>query len=144
MKTAAQATLETKRVYRFEDTYLSSPFLNKDRAIGELRRVGRHIWKQEGTKLLLPTFIAGQGIYQNGRYLSFYSPSNHTIVFARNQREYGVLIHELVHAMGRKYWNHGAPFVKRYFELLVQYGRQDLNELVFAAAQFDIRVNMLS
>lgn len=47
----------------------------------------------------------------------------HEIILSRQQRNVGVLLHELAHGM---YWGglpHGPAFARRYLHLLITYGR---------------------
>ncbi len=56
----------------------------------------------------------------NGRLYSYFDGSR--IVLARNERKVFVVIHELVHAMGKDY--HDEKFIDRYFDLLVSYHKK--------------------
>lgn len=140
-KSSVKRAVETRRLYTFEDNYLRSKYLLERRSMTYLRRLGTRIWRIEGPKKKqMPQLIAGKGHYQAGRWLSYCAWDDSHIVLVRNQRDIVTLLHELVHAMGRPYHNHGPAFAKKFFDLLSKYGKCDHDELMFAARTFGVKV----
>lgn len=107
-------SVNTRRLYYFEYAYFRGHKLNKDLPINELRKQAKQLWKQI-TKKPIPKIVAGQGVYFNGRYMS-YSQKDVGIVLTRSQRNIITLIHELTHQLN--YDMHDKLFINAYFKLL--------------------------
>lgn len=127
MKLRYKRGIDTRKLYQFEKIKLSD-YLEKDRSISELRSLACWIWNYEKLKWVdFPLIKTGKGFYFNGRYLSCYYYDDtkywNEIVFARQERNYKTLIHELTHAMG--FYDHDEKFIEKYFGLLVHYTDQD-------------------
>lgn len=135
----ARRAVETRRLYSFENHYLSSPYLNQRRSLAFMTRMAKRIWKAEGMTKKLPVLRFGPGVYQNDRWLSYCAWDDSYIEFAPKERNIVTLIHELVHASGARYRNHDTQFVRRLFELLEKYGRCNYDELVFASYSFGVK-----
>ena len=138
MKTSRHHALDTKRVYAFEEHYLCSSFLTKRRSLKTLLRVGKRIWKEECPDKPMPTIHFGRGVLQNGRWLSYCSGDNKSIVLSEPERNILTLIHELVHAMG--YSLHNNAFLHKEIHLMQKYAQYDPNMLYFAACMSNIRI----
>ena len=112
---------ETRRLYSFEVERLRDPRLNKIESIRSLKALAERVWEQEKPAHCKrrPVIVAGQGVKQNGRYLS-YCEGRWRIVLARHERNRLVLLHELVHSLG--YGTHGVRFRKRYLNILRTHG----------------------
>jgi hypothetical protein len=117
---ATRHAVQTRALYRYEGTRFRDSHLLKVRSIKELRRLTARIWQAEKTARpdAAPAIIAGRGVYQSGRWLS-YCEGRAKIVLARHERNILVLIHELTHAIG--FTHHGTAFRERYFGLLRRY-----------------------
>ena len=112
---ARQAAL-TREWYAYERKNIK-PGL--DTPIAKLRELGERVWRENtGRRDRCPTIIAGKGIKQSGRYLS-YCEGRSKIVFARHERRIPVLIHEMVHALGPE--THGRRFRRLFFDLMKRY-----------------------
>lgn len=121
MKSRARArrAAATRWLYRTEDTlFRHNREANRERSIGELRRIARRVWRTVGTSRQLPTIRAGDGCRFGGRWTS-YCTGFTEIVLARHHRNVLVLLHELTHALGP--CTHGARFLTVYFDLLQRY-----------------------
>lgn len=117
-----------RRIYRWELTHLrvsDTPYLGWERSIDELRAMTARIWRHEAPAATpMPAVVAGRGCIGSSSLLSFYEPNQHRIVLCRQQRNFGVLLHEIAHALGpRDRISHGPAFIDRVLGLYVQYGR---------------------
>jgi hypothetical protein len=113
MNRAKQAAV-TRMLYDWEEAMGSLPL----RPIAQLRALGQRIWRENARgRGACPTIVAGRGVEQAGRLLSYCE--GRRIVLTRNQRERRTLIHEMVHALGPG--THGIRFQELYAELLAKY-----------------------
>lgn len=138
MKTAHNRAVETRRLYKFENLSIAySPYANKPRSLSFLRHLARAVWAQHGRRgLPCPAIEFGEGTplgADRASYCEGYSYIN----LCEGQRDVAVLLHELAHAHG--HGTHGPGFVRRYFDLLVRYGRCDQTLLTLDAARFNIK-----
>lgn len=118
----------TRKLYTWESTTYMGLWAQKDRSIGQLRRLAARIWKLEGMKKPLPRVVAGRGVTNghDGPYLSYWQECmdrTSVVVLARHQRNVAVLLHELAHALYLGGLDHGPAFARRYLYLLLTYGR---------------------
>ena len=136
---AHRRRIDTHRLYQFEElTGAIGPYSNKLRSQPFLRQLVDRVWTKHGRKGLPPPAIRfGPGTpVANGRisYCLGYSE----IELIASHRTVGVLLHEIVHAPG--YLTHGRGFVRKYFDLLVEYGRCERAPLLLDAKLFKMKV----
>lgn len=136
-KRAGRRAADTRALYSYETDQFRDPGLIRRRSMPALRRMAQKLWEAENTgrNEAMPEIVAGDGYYQNGRWLS-YCEGRRKIVLARHERNHLVLIHELTHALG--YATHGVRFRARYFKLLTRYGGR-LSAETKAALAVDVR-----
>lgn len=119
---AARRAAETRRFYAIEEE-CTDPVLLRELPMHRLQALGRRIWEGCGRKGDCPPIVAGRGVEQAGRLLSYYEDGKGGqrvhIMLARNHRCKQVLIHEMVHALG--YGTHGIGFQGVYFALVGGY-----------------------
>lgn len=120
--------IDTRRLYKFEDEYLSTLNLTQIRSIDELRQFANRVMPNP------PKIVAHKGTYYNGRYLSYQCDDG--IFLARNQRELLTLVHELVHAMGYDY--HDKKFVRVYLRRLCKLFDLNKQEIYRAARNYKV------
>ena len=126
--------VDTRRLYHFEIKYFRGTDASKVLPMKTLRRLASRIWKKYGKNKPLPWIAAGKGTYYGKLWLS-YSQGDY-IQLSRNQRNFLVLIHELIHSMG--YDDHDKRFIKIYLKLLEEYLNLDHKELHDAAKEFKL------
>lgn len=116
----ARRGVMTKRVYGYEDSYLSTiKKLGKQRDLGSLMRFANKIWSEHYTgNRKLPEIRFGPGTREYGYPLS-YTEGFSLIELAPGQRNSLTLTHELIHAIGPS--EHGANFVRLYYQVLEKY-----------------------
>jgi hypothetical protein len=136
-KHVARHAAQTRALYRYEETRFRDSHLLKRRSIGELRRLTARIWQAEKTARpdAPPAIIAGRGVYQSGRWMS-YCEGRNKIVLIRQDRNILLLIHELTHAIGFTW--HGVPFRSRYFHMLRRHAGR-LSAATRAALAVDLK-----
>ena len=110
------ASVDTRRVYAFEEKFFRASPQSQVRPIAELRELAKRVWLRLGTGEC-PTISAGPGVRYLGARYSFCQGKY--IQLARNQRNTLTLLHELTHALGHDY--HDAKFVKAYRHLLLHF-----------------------
>ena len=131
-------SVETRRLYRFENMSKAiSPYSNRKRSIKFLRSLAAEIWAEHGrSNCRVPSVQIGEGLVDKHTHISFCDGYSR-IELTEAQATACVLIHEITHALG--YGNpHGKGFVKKYFQLLVQYGKCDEGELMLDAKLYGI------
>lgn len=122
----------TNKIYKFEALAFRYHPFGKIYSIEELRYIANKIWKHRNKRKHQDlVIVCGQGVLQNGRYLSYYQHTgkHHKVVLARNQRDIVTLVHEIVHAQG--YDDHDDRFVKKvlfYLEYL-GYNKSELRTI---------------
>lgn len=129
------ASLASRRAYAFQWRLQKlSPHLRRDRPMAELQRLTAYVWSAERSTLPMPRVVAGDGWRHPVWGLTSYCDTNlRRIVLCRDNRNIGVLIHELAHALGP--WDkviHGQAFLARQFRLLETYGSVDPIDLLTA------------
>ena len=127
--------VETRHLYRFENISTAvSKYANATRSEKTLREIARNVWAKHGRKgRRCPEVVVVDGA-------KWSTCSGHSLIELAtaaatkgNQphNTIGVLLHEMTHAMG--YGTHGRGFVRKYFQLLVEYGKCDLPALILDA-----------
>lgn len=115
----------SRRAYAFNRGLLElSPYLREDRPIAHLRSLSTVVWRREARlKHAAPKIVAGAGWDLGPKWgLTSYSQKG-LIVLTRDQRNIGVLLHELAHALGpHDKLTHGPAFIERLVRLLHLYG----------------------
>lgn len=137
---------ETVRLYKFEDYTKSKkgfPYvLVCERTMPDLRDFAEKVWKKHGrTGWKLPEIKPWNGLcwhQKNRKFVGWSYSGTGVIKLAKRHRNKLVLLHELVHAMG--YGTHGRGFVRKYGELLVEYGGLDEGYLAMSMGIFGIRL----
>jgi hypothetical protein len=139
MKSPQVRGVETRRLYCFEgSTRALSDYANKQRRLAPLRRLAAAVWADHGRKGLPPPVIEfGTGTLFSGQSTS-YCAGYSLICLVEGQRDIGTLLHELTHALGYG-TPHGPGFVRKYFDLLVSYGRCERGALELDAALFKLK-----
>ena len=131
--------IDTHRLYQFEELTSSiSPYSNRARSYPFLARLAAHVWAKHGRHGLPPPeirFSPGTPV-ANGPISYCVGYSEIELIAAH--RTVGVLLHEIVHALG--YLTHGRGFVRKYFDLLVEYGRCERAPLLLDAKLFKMKV----
>jgi hypothetical protein len=134
-------SVDTRRLYKLEHTFfMDKPYLRKPRAIKFLRDLAAQVWAKHGR--------SGSGVPSVA--IVDGAPNSHCcgrseIVLATDKSTYknvahntvDTLLHELTHAMG--YTQHGKAFVRKYMQLLVEYGKCDEGELSVAMSMFKVK-----
>ena len=138
MKARYRRMLDTRRLYAWEiDCQAWPDFLLADASMGVLRRFARKVWREHGPKhRKTPTIAAGRGTEHCG-LLTSYCHGRTRIVLARQHRSRGVVLHELVHAIGP--FTHGERFAKVYMTLLKCYAGRAWPELIETARLMKVR-----
>lgn len=140
MKSPQARGVETRRLYAFESSSKNySSFANRQRSLPFLRTLAGAVWRKHGrTRQATPSIAFGEGTPHGNQKVSFCEGRNY-IELAETQRDVKVLLHELTHALG--YGNpHGKGFVRKYFDLLEEYGRCDRGALLLDAALFKLKL----
>lgn len=139
MKLHHSRAIETRRLYNFE--YMSkaiSPYSLRPRSLKFLKSLAARVWAAHGSRRV-PSITVVKGApwsYCRGRSEIVLATGHNTHGnFPHNTVE--VLLHELVHALG--HGTHGAGFVRRYFNLLVEYGKCERGALTIDAALFKLK-----
>lgn len=133
-QTSFERGVDTRRLYRFEAEYFRGTEASKVLPMETLRILAHRIWKKYGKGKPKPWIAAGRGTYYGKLWLS-YSQGDY-IQLARNQRNFLVLIHELIHSMG--YDDHDKRFVKLYLKLLEEYLNLRHDKLTAAAKEYKL------
>lgn len=131
--------IETRRLYSFEaNSKAISKYAQRNRSLRFLLSVADEVWAKHGRKGRgVPAVAFGEGT-PHGASVASYCEGFRYIELVEGQRNVVVLVHELTHAMG--YGNpHGNGFVRKYFDLLVEFGRCERGALVLEASTFGIR-----
>lgn len=129
----------SRRFYAFDQLMQKdrgSP-LWRDRPMAELQRLTARVWSDQRLALPVPVVRAGRGYqarpgHHRQSWCQFDSGTKlHRIELARNHRSYGILLHELAHAM-TAWWapDHGAAFQRRCLYLYQRYGGLSLDYLL--------------
>ena len=132
--------IETRRLYLFEQVFTRDLPIEAraDKSIQFLRELAARVWRTHGRKNLdVPKVQCGSETSHGGLWFS-YCDGYGLIVLSRVQRTVAVLLHELAHAMG--YGTHGKGFVRKYVQLLVEYGKCDEGELAVALSVCNIKL----
>lgn len=127
-----RAMVETRRLYRFEKLFFAEGFVARERSIEYLRELAARVWTKHGRR----------GVRVPDIKLDRTEPVSYCrgyvdIGIVPQQKSIDVLLHELVHAIG--YRNHGRSFVRKYVELLVEFGGCEEGELRLALSLFNIK-----
>jgi len=124
MKTSVRHGVDTRWLYNLEATaFRQNKFGVKNRPLKFLHALMLRIWAEEsraGTSL--PVLKFGRGI-RHGEQMVSYCLGTDYIELAPGQRDVMTMIHEVTHALGITY--HGKRFIKRYFPMLIKYGKFD-------------------
>lgn len=138
MKTPHSRGVETRRLYRFENLSRAySAYATKPRSLSFLRRLAAAVWLKHGRRgLPVPVIEFGDGTPHGGERVSYCAGYSY-INLAQGQRDASVLLHELTHARG--HGTHGLGFARKYFDLLVEFGRCDRDALLLDAAMFKVK-----
>lgn len=133
------AAVETRRLYMFENlTGAISEYANKERSLSFLQAIANVVWVRHGRKGCAPPVVRfGPGV-AHGKVQASYTEGRGLIELIENQRNVGVLLHELTHCMGFG-MPHGRAFVRKYLDLLVEYGRCERTPLVLDASMFGLK-----
>lgn len=115
MKPQHRRAVDTRRLYRFEDTTHFGTWLEQPRRMAYLRRWALRLWALYGRTHALRV-VAGRGT-PHGAALVSYALGTSYVQLARHQRTLKVLAHELVHVLGYPY--HNRAFVHKLQEVLV-------------------------
>ena len=131
--------IETHRLYKFEElTQAISPYANRRRTLPFLKSIAQDVWAKHGrARLDVPIIRIGKGTPCGGSTAS-YADGYGLIELTRPQATVGVLLHELTHSMGFGR-PHGKGFVRKYFDLLVEYGRCEKGKLILDASLFKLK-----
>lgn len=114
MKPQHRRAVDTRRLYRFEDTTHFGRWLEQPRRMPCLRRWALRLWALYGRAHALRV-AAGRGTPYGGKLFSYCMGTSY-IQLARHERTLKVLAHELVHALGYPY--HNRAFVLKMQEVL--------------------------
>ena len=131
--------VETRRLYAFEDVFGKELpyFTRRDRSLSFLACLLSIVWAKHGRKnTKCPKLVFGEGVPHNGEKTSFAVGYDH-IELVEGQRTVMILLHEITHTLGFGR-PHGPGFVRKYLELLVEYGKCDEGELRMAMSLFKI------
>lgn len=137
---------ETHRLYSWEDRTKDKkgfPYvLVCERTMPDLQDFTDKVWESHGRAgWSKPIVKAWNGLCWRQRRKKFQGWSFSTgrdIKLAKRHRNKLVLIHEIVHAMG--YDTHGRGFVRKYAELLVEFGGIDRAWLELSMGMFGIKL----
>lgn len=141
---AIREMVETRRLYRFEQVFMrpdTAPAQTlRARSRGYLQALATRVWAKHGRKGVGVPSVTLRPDCDWSWCLGYTEIHLSTSGRARggwmhNNTE--VLLHELVHAIG--YRSHGRGFVRKYVELLVEYGGYHEGELRLALTLFNIR-----
>lgn len=124
--------VETRRLYRFERLFEVSLFANKERNIATLNKLCARVWAKHGRRNVRTPVVALDETIDTS-----FNRGYREIKLAKHQVSVDVLLHEITHALG--YCTHGRSFVRKYIQLLVEYGRCDEGKLIFAMSMFGVK-----
>ena len=139
MKSAAARGVETRRLYKFEHIFATERLKGacRRRSLRFLRALLLSVWGKHGRRGLRPPDLTFGPGTPHGKDLVSFANGYHHIELVEGQRSVLVLLHELTHTLG--YGNpHGPGFVRKYLNLLVEYGGCDEGELSLAAGLFNL------
>ena len=131
---AVRQMVETRRLYRFERVFFTedvSPFISKLRPIGYLRNIANTVWAKHGRR--------GVGVPEinvDPNVECSHCTGYRNVVLLPEHCSLDVLLHELTHCIG--YLTHSRAFVRKYVELLVEYGGCSEIELTLALGLFKV------
>lgn len=132
MKRQYKQMIETRRLYAFEVMFDCSRFANRERSERYLRALCAKVWAKHGRRNVRTPDVAIDHTIDTSFNRGF-----REIKLAKHQSCVAVLLHEIVHALG--YRTHNRDFVRRYIQLLVEYGKCDECELVLAMSSLGIK-----
>ena len=122
--------VQTRRVYAFMQTVYTNQYATTRRTGRQLRSMLERAY--EGRRMPELRLVTCE--------TSYYQPGDHIIALASHQRDYHTLLHEIVHAEGKRYWNHGPAFMRRYINKLVRFARCDEGYLILSALIFGVKL----
>lgn len=139
MKSSARRAVETRRLYRFEEIFAESSLgkVCRERSLPFLRRLLREVWAKHGRARLSPPDLSFGPGTPHGKGFASFAEGYSYIELKEGHRNVLVLLHELTHTLGYGA-PHGAGFVRKYIELLVEYGGCSEGELILGAGLFKL------
>ena len=124
--------IATRKLYGQEKNVMEKIWgMNRPRSLNNLRVALKVLWDHYAPKYnvtkSMPEVVFGPGVKYHGRYLSYtggdYGGPD-KIELCPGQRNFYVLIHELVHALGPV--QHGVKFAEVYHDLLSHKTTKDI------------------
>lgn len=144
MKAPAQRAVETRRLYKFEHTFMvpgvAPAKVIKYRSHRWLQSVAAKVWAKHGRKNIRVPEVALSDEAEYSYCLGYTEIVLSVSGKARGGWKHNtldVLLHELTHAIG--YRNHDRNFVRKYVELLTEYAGYDAGELSVALGFWNIK-----
>lgn len=135
--------VETRRLYLFEQVIdrLGFPaYLTRVRSEKYLRALAAKVWGKHGrSRVRVPSVdvIDGEPISYCLGYTKIVLATKKNTRSNLPHNNIEVLLHELTHAIG--YTPHAKGFVRKYIQLLVEYGRCEEGKLLLAMSMFKIK-----
>ena len=137
--TPSEKMVSTRRLYKFEEIFSKElpAYVKRQRSLPFLKYMLKDVWLKHGRKgVKHPELAFGEGTPHEGERVSFCDGYSQ-IELVVGDRNVLILLHEITHALG--FGNpHGKGFVRKYVELLVEYGRCDEGELNLAIGLFKV------
>lgn len=126
MKAEHKRMLQTRRLYAFENGVLRKEvpwgWQVQHDYVANLQIYTDTLWAAEKLRGSPPRVAFGPGTPHCGKRVSFCQGRTY-IELVKGDRDYLILLHELVHASGPV--NHGRMFVRRYLAWLAKYAGLD-------------------
>lgn len=138
---------ETWRLYKWESYTISFKHfperLTKRRSMAYLRRLAHQIWAKHGRNgiatLDIKAWNSTYWMQEKKQWRGWsYSAGFKEMRLGRDYRTVQYLLHELTHCIG--YASHGRGFLRKYGELLVEYGGVEEGWLALSMGMFGIKL----
>lgn len=140
-------SVDTYRLYKWESAVIKNHVLpdslTRRRSMSELRKFAHKVWSKHGRngieKLDIKAWNETYWHVGKEKWRGWsYSAGFKEMRLGRDFRTLQYVLHELTHCIGYQW--HGRAFVRKYAELLIEYGGVDEGWLVLSMGMFGIRV----
>lgn len=140
MNQSARQMLETRRLYKWEAAALKvTDYVGQPRTESFLQNLAAEVWAKHGRERVSVPVV---NVVDGATWSDCQGYTRITLATAKNTRKniphntIDVLLHELTHAIGFR--THGYGFVRKYAQLLVEYGKCDPCELRMSMEMFNL------
>lgn len=133
MRKAHKQMIETRRLYKFETLFECSRFAKATRTEEYLRKLADKVWSRHGRKRVRAPDVR----VVHGLDYSYCKGFSEIRLMRECHSCVEVLLHEITHALG--YRTHGRGFVRKYVQLLSEYGKCEEGKLLLGMSLFGIK-----